>query len=877
MSHPIVSPREAKLASPISILVIIFTVLLTALSAWMIPKLHVDTETASLLSPDLPFRQAMAEYRKQFPQNEQEFIAVVNGDPLVSHDAATDMQHKLAKDPRFKHVYLPLADPYFQKQALMFLPEEKLQTLEQQLKPQRQLVQNLEQDASLPKLLEILTLGVTFREQKPDSHTVQFLQRISQALPDDQGESKAMDWTRAFAGQQLEVMANQRQAIVICQPEDAYRTPAGNRELMDALHQYARETEQQHLGTSIQITGKRALAYEELSSALSGMRIGGILVLLAIGGILYLAFRSLRFVWITLFTLIIGLIMTAGFAALVVGRLNLISLAFALLYVGLGVDFAIHYNLRYRAIRKRGTPRLEALKHTTLVKWKTLGLCALSTIVGFLSFVPTSFIGVSELGIIAGGGMAISFALTLLLIPSIVHWTGDAVHKEKPSTPPRWLNTVQAIPASHPRTVLIIVSIISLASLAAIPKLRFNSDPLDLKLQSAESVSAMRSLAAQNAANYWSATILVQGKEQARQTIAKLEKNEFVDTTRSIFDFIPDNQQQRLNIIEQIASQGWRNTELSLREPTRKDVARIQTTTPSLIARLKQIADNSSNSPAGQTASAFQTWLMHLNALPEDAQLAFLKQSQNAVLTGLPVALNDFALRLSPQPMSIDTIPASERQRWVSKDDVFAIKVFPSGDLSDDGQRLQFVYSIIDKFPAATGQPIIEVLAAAAIVNAFELALVYAMIAIVVILLIQLRNIKLTVAVLLPLIAGGALTAGLMVLLDIQLNFANVIALPLLLGIGVDNGIHMVQRSRDSLDAKVSLLDTATTRGVIFSAATTLISFIALAVSPHPGTASMGAVLAIGMAVVLICTLTILPALFRPGSKTEETVDAVEN
>jgi hypothetical protein len=206
-------------------------------------------------------------------------------------------------------------------------------------------------------------------------------------------------------------------------------------------------------------------------------------------------------------------------------------------------------------------------------------------------------------------------------------------------------------------------------------------------------------------------------------------------------------------------------------------------------------------------------------------------------------------------------LPEDLIEQWVSKDDHYRVTVFPRENLNDNAAIRRFVAAVRTVAPDAIGFPVIYLEAGDAVVKAFKQAFLMALVAVTFLLLILLRPKSDTLLVLLPLLLAGILTGAASVIVRIPFNFANVIALPLLLGIGVDSSIHMVHRMRAAPPAGGQLLETSTARAVLYSSLTTICSFGNLAVSPHQGMASMGVLLTIGIGFTLLCTLVVLPAL----------------
>jgi predicted RND superfamily exporter protein len=217
--------------------------------------------------------------------------------------------------------------------------------------------------------------------------------------------------------------------------------------------------------------------------------------------------------------------------------------------------------------------------------------------------------------------------------------------------------------------------------------------------------------------------------------------------------------------------------------------------------------------------------------------------------------------------VSKENLPTNLREHWVSKDGRHRVAVFPRVNLNEDAALRRFVAAVRSVAPDAIGFPVIYLEAGDAVVKAFQQAFLLSLLAITVLLLILLRPKSDVLLVLLPLLLAGALTGAASVLFHIPFNFANIIALPLLLGIGVDSGIHMVHRMRTAPPSSGQMLQTSTARAVFYSALTTICSFGNLAVSPHRGMASMGILLTIGIGFTLICILVVLPTLMAAGKR----------
>ena len=246
-----------------------------------------------------------------------------------------------------------------------------------------------------------------------------------------------------------------------------------------------------------------------------------------------------------------------------------------------------------------------------------------------------------------------------------------------------------------------------------------------------------------------------------------------------------------------------------------------------------------------------------------NAQVELLFAIDRDLLELLPVSIHRLQLALEAEPFTQQDIPESVKIHWQSSDNIYRIAIYPAENINDNDALKRFVRAVQKIAPGATGVPVISLEAGKAVVDAFIHAFSLALIGVVVALLLLLRSVKATVLVLVPLLLAALFTGAVTVLLDVPFNFANVIALPLILGIGIDCSVHMVHRSRNGGEAYENLLYTSTARAIFYSALTTMAGFGSLIFSQHQGTASMGLLLLAGVVLTLVCVLIILPVLLH--------------
>jgi uncharacterized protein len=549
-------------------------------------------------------------------------------------------------------------------------------------------------------------------------------------------------------------------------------------------------------------------------------------------------------------TMVVGLIFTAAFTALAIGRLNLISVTFAVLFVGLGVDFGIHVALRYQEKLRTAATQLQAIERAALSIVHALTLTALCAALGFLSFVPTAYLGLAELGIISAFGMLVAWFTSLTLLPALLCLMPL---RAAPATVTRSLPIER-----HARAILAVAAIAGLASLLTLPDLAFDRNPLNLKDPTSESVMTFQALQTdpENSPNV--IDILAPSLAEADRIARHLATNPLVGRTVTLSSFVPTAQDEKLDLIESLAWSIGPLLQSSEAEPlsASERVQALEGLRTTLAEALASDLTAERNPGAAALAEALSGFA---SANADDAARPELE----ARLLGLlPTLLDDLGRALEAGPVGQDDLPDEVRDGWLTPDGQARVMVQPAGQIDGNGELQAFAEAVLAEVPHATGAPILVHEGGSAVVDAFIQASVLALVLITLLLAVSLRSVRDILLVLAPIVLAGLLTVASAVLLGQSLNYANVIALPLLLGLGVSGAINVVVRQRQHGD----VASTSTPRAVVFSNLTMVASFGSLAVSDHLGLASMGLLLTIAILWSMICCLVVLPAMLMVTS-----------
>ncbi|MDE0158370.1 MAG: MMPL family transporter [Gammaproteobacteria bacterium] len=833
-------------------------------------NISMNTDTEHMLSAELSWRKLDQEYERLFPQYDNNILIVLEAaTPDQAGDAASLLYERLqAERDLFEFVYYPNALPVFRESGLLYLDGAELQDLSDNLAEVQPFLARLARDPTLRGLFEVLGDALDAADDGDEVDIEPVLTRINAALEAlRDGRPYRLSWQQLMSGDGDGGSSNadgggdgagddRYREFILTQPKLDYAgffpaTPAIDsiRGAYDELGIAASP------GAALRLTGATMLAHEEMLSVMKGTETAILLALCLVTVIMVTGLSSLKLALVTVISLITGLAYTAAFAILTVGELNLISVAFAVLYIGLGVDFAIHYCLRYREHLIDGTDRGGALDQTSVNIGGSLFLCAVSTAIGFFAFIPTDYTGVAELGWISGFSMFISFAVTITVIPallSLLPFTPGASPGEKSG--PDAARLVER----HAGKILGATACLALASAVALGGLRFDHNPLNLHARDGAALTTYRELLADNDLTPWTAIMIAADAQQAEGYRAALSRSGLVDKVVTVADFIPAGQDEKLFIIDEM---GLLLGDLALAPP---DPA-AQTVGGRLEA-LRGFRDKLREADADDPVH--EKLLGNLEGLLEaqegvDSRLRGddLAQLERMLLASLPGRLDALDTSLNADYISLETLPDQLKRLWVSAGGERRVEIYPKHDMQDNKALREFVRGIQSVSPEVTGAPVNNLEASDAVAAAFGQAFLYAFIAITLMLFILLTRKRDVFLVLVPLLTAALVTGGVAVLAGLPLNFANVIALPLLLGIGVDSGIHIIHRFRTDLPAGKNILATSSARAVIVSSLTTMGGVGNLALSPHAGTASMGMLLTLGIGVTLACMLLVLPAL----------------
>lgn len=836
-----------------TLVVIVALLLAVGASYYAARHFAINTDINKLISPDLDWRKRDNQFEHAFDR-EKLILAVVEAPtPELASAASKALAAKLTSDTEHFESVQPLGSgEFFEKNGLLFLPVEEVGKVAGQLEAAAPLIEIMAGDPSIRGLTGALETGLAGvkRGQVKLDNTERPFNLISQTVEDILNKGTAtFSWRELVSDKPL--TDTDRRAFIEFKPKLDYNALEPGKDATDAIRQAATELNfADQYKARVRLTGPVPIANEEYSTVQEGAILNGIVTVLIVLVILWMALHSAKIIFAVFVNLFIGLSLTTAVGLMMVGQLNLLSIAFAVLFVGLGVDFGIQFSVRYRSERFKNEDLALALESAARRCAVPLSLAAMATAAGFLCFLPTDYKGISELGKIAGAGMLIAFITSITALPAML----KLLHPPGESEPVGYafLAPVDEFLERHRVIIVVGTLLLVVAGLPLLYFMKFDFNPINLRNPKAESIATFLDLRKDPNTGANAINVLTTSEAEAKKIEAKLEKLPEVLRVMSIDSFVPEDQSAKLQLIAKAA----RVVGPAL-NPDSVDAA---PTDEENVEALKSSVDSlrrTAGDGKGPGAVASRRLADALSKLAGSNQ-ATRDKAQNIFVTPLKIVFDQLKNTMQAGPVTLKTLPPELLNSWKSKEGLIRVEALPKGDPNDNDNLRRFADTVLAAEPNAIGGPVSILKSGDTIVRAFIHAGIWALLVISLLLYLTLRRISDVLMTMVPLLVAGAVTLELCVLIGLPLNFANIVALPLLLGVGVAFKIYYVTAWREG---RTNLLQSSLTRAIFFSALTTATAFGSLWLSSHPGTASMGKLLVLSFVITLAAVLLFQPAL----------------
>lgn len=845
--------------------VVVFSVLLSIGAGFYTARnFSINTDINKLISPDLDWRKRDNEFEKAFDRERLILAVVEAATPELTSSAAKALTAKLSADKtNFEAVTALGSGEFFEKNGLLFLPTEEVGKLTTQLESAAPLIEIMAGDPSIRGLTGALETGLAGvkRGQLKLDNAVRPFDLISETVETILAKGDAtFSWRELTSDKPLG--DSDKRAFIEIKPIIDYSALEPGKAATDAIRQAAVDLKfPTEYHARVRLTGPVPIANEEYATVKDGAVVNGIGTVLIVLLILWLALHSGKIIFAVFVNLFIGLAVTTAVGLMMVGSLNLLSIAFAVLFIGLGVDFGIQFSVRYRSERFKNDNLALALENAARRSAVPLSLAAMATAAGFLSFLPTDYEGISELGKIAGAGMVVAFISSITVLPALLDLLNPPGEKEPVGY--AFLAPLDVFLEKHRVPIIVGTILVAVAGLPLLHYMKFDFNPMNLRNAKAESIATYLDLRKDPNTSANAIDVMTRSEADAKKIGAKLEKLPEVARVMSLDSFVPDDQPAKLKLIAQAAKVVNPALHPDSVDPAPSDQENVEA--------LKSSADNlrrTAGDDKGAGAVAARRLADDLQKLA-DSNEATRNKAQQVFVAPMKIVFDQLGNALQAQTVTLQNLPPELVGSWKTKDGLMRVEVEPKGDPNDNDNLRRFADAVLAAEPTAIGGPVSILKSGDVVVKAFIHAGILALVTIGLLLWLTLRRVVDVLLTLVPLLVAGIVTLEICVLIGLPLNFANIVALPLLLGVGVAFKIYYVTAWRQG---RTNLLQSSLTRAIFFSAMTTATAFGSLWLSSHPGTASMGKLLALSLVTTLAAVLLFQPALMgKPRKIAEET------
>ncbi|HLG81882.1 MAG TPA: MMPL family transporter [Bradyrhizobium sp.] len=822
-------------------------VLLIGTTVYDVARFSINTDIEALLSPNLPWHQRQVQLTQAFAQ--KGITAVVTAPTPENAAIATGaLAEKLARNPDlYRQVTQPDSGDFFDRNGLLYRSLSEVTNTAEGLGRARPFLTGLAADPSLRGVADVLASAAdSVRAGRLKLEQLAWPLSLAKATLSDvlAGRPAFFSWQELLRGHALP--ASESRHFVEVAPKLDFSALQPGREATEGIRKVAADLK--NLGADVRLTGQVPMNDDQFSVIRYSAARDTLTAAFGVLVILWLALRSFKLIASVFLSLLVGLAATAALGLVIVGSFNLISIAFFVLFVGLGVDFGIQFSVRYRTERYELGSLRQALCSAARKAGTPLSLAAAATAVGFFAFLPTSYRGLSELGLIAGCGMLIAFLCSITLVPAMV----AALNPPGEPAPIGFkvLAPVDDFLQRHRIAVIAGTFLVVLAGTPLLFHLSFDFNPIDLQNPTSPSVVTYRQLQSEPQTSGNDAEILAPSLDRADQIAKRLASVPEVSQALTLTNFVPADQSRKIAALHAAAEA----LDPAL-HPRRRPTAPSDQDD---VAALRRAADALDRAAAGATGSAaddarsLAALLKQLADSPSDTR----SRAADAIISPLDYDLALLSKSLAPQTITLQDLPPNLVRDWMLPDGRARVQALPKGDSNDINVLRKFAVAVLQAEPAAAGAAVSYYESARTVTRAFIEAGILALVAIAILLYIALRRTIDVLLTLIPLLLAGAVTLEISVLWGLPLNFANIVALPLLLGVGVAFKIYYIMAWRAG---KTGLLQSTLTRAVIFSAMTNAVAFGSMWVSNYPGMSSMGKM----MGLALLCTMA-AAVLFQP-------------
>lgn len=902
-------------------------------------NMKFKTDRADLIDPAATFQKRWQRYTESFGDANDMVVVVESKHPETIKQVLDDLGQRLKAEPKlFTNVLFKVEPGQLRNKGLQYLSPDQLASGLDRLDEYRPILSGrwelIRLDGLVPRIHGQMK-RLEKQGQLDDSVLMTHVERLSTSLAATLRDRN--DFTNPWpdilpVDPQMREQENQTvyllnddgsMGFVMTSPVDVSSSFEGATAAIDRLRQLISTVGRQFPQAKITLTGIPVLENDEMRRSQADSMLASIISYLGVAVILFIGFRGFLHPMLGLFMLAIGMAWSFGYTTAAVGHLNILSVSFVAILIGLGIDFAIHILAKYLELRHRGLSLRAALVETTGSVGGGIVTGAVTTSLAFFCATFTDFLGVAELGIIAGGGIMLCALAAFTFLPAIVTLADRNKERRRLPTPFK-AKALRHVTLHHPWVVLVTsLAAIGYVSAQAIdwsgpvpkPAVVYDHNLLHLQAEGLESVEAQKHIFDSSKHSLLYAISIADSAEQAREMKRQMEALPTVHHVQELASRLPAFPSTETKLLVQGFHTQLAKLPAEPPQPMPMSPADVGHALDEVYRTVKDRKDPVSR----RIVAHLDQFLNGFSELSTQDQMMFLGEFQYRMAYALLAQFQAIAAASDPEPVEASDLPPELKSRFVSPRGHWLLQVYPKDQVWDMEPLERFVSDIRSVDPEVTGVPLQNFEAARQIKHSYEICAVYAVAVIMITLLLDFsrkellawtflppvaltvlagaamhwrympwsagnllmiyaglvcgmallldrRAIVHSVLAILPPVVGMAITFGLLVMLGIPLNPANLIILPLILGIGVDNGVHIIHDCRSQPD-QVYCTSASTINAIMLTALTTMVGFGSMMVAAHRGLHSLGAVLTIGVGASLFVSLVTLPAMMSISTR----------
>ena len=849
-------------------------------------NLQFNTLREDLISKDMKFHALYQQYRERFKDFDGMIVVVEGEQPEIMKRFADQLVDRLHNQPEISsEIYYKVDTSYFKDKSLLFLERDALEQLADKLRSRQDFLEGLNASPGLNTLLKSLNheistgvvdslltdlLGTEDEEEDDTADLGLLISLLGQMSRHVEGNAEYRSPWGNFLAEDNNALREDGYLVsddgsllfILLNPQETEGDFAGSKNAIDGIRSIAKELAPDFPEITVGMTGGEVISSDEMFTTHSDVKNASKYALIGVALLFMIFYRGVTEPLLAVFTLLVSIAWAMGYTTLVVGHLNIISVVFTTILIGLGIDFGIHILCRYREERRLGNGVCLAMRNTLQQTGRGNLAGAVTTAIAFGAMVFTDFVGIVELGIIAAGGIVLCWLGMVLLLPALISLE-ERWRKPEHTQPARvekrdaWFERMY----SHYYVIIFVFLGVLIGCGYASKDLYFDYNLLNMQAKGTEAVHFEMKIIENAKRASWNAALIADNLQDAKAKYRVLKAMPSVGKVESLLMAIPDNQEARIEEVKMLAPLIDSFEAQPKDEPFSLEALRDTLNKIRFKFRKKE-KEGEQDKVYEASRQARQLEVVLKNTDPKTAT-KLLQGFSQTLFVDYRNKIADLKRSVHPDPVNEDDLPQDLKDRFVSTDGKYLLLVYPDINIWEREAMEKFLYEMRTIDPDVTGNAVHMFESSRLMIDAYIRAGLYALAAIFLYLMLTLRNIRTTLLVLLPTLAGAILTLGLMRLTGVQFNLANLVILPLILGIGVVDGVHILHRNREEPECGKNVISKSTGQAVILTSLTTMIGFGSLMVADHQGVYSVGLVLTLGVGSCMITSITLLPALMK--------------